>query len=73
MLYGNIGRAADTVVPFGSRVFSKKFVCFLKFVFKKWGETLDYVSYFSLYFFRALARFLRALQQSTVKASLFVK
>ena len=35
---------------------------------KKWGETLDYVSCFSLQFFRA--RLLRALQQNRVQSRL---
>ena len=41
---------------------------------KKWGKTLDFVSCFPLYFFRALplpACF--TTEQSTVEASLFVK
>ena len=40
---------------------------------KKWWETPEYVSCFSVHFLRAsFSRFLRALQ-STVKDSLFVK
>ena len=37
---------------------------------KKRGETLDYVSCFSLQFFRARNRFLRALQQNRAQSRL---
>ena len=56
MLYESIEHADDTVVRFGNKV------CFKNssnntqvIILKKWGETLDYVSCFSLHFFRALA------------------